>query len=169
MGLKKRKLTQEYFGRTAAEQIDFYGQLIYHVLVQMNQLEMRAVCLVCGHAPLWPWAIRAVERFNKSCKDTRAFGSLDFYYPNRSGHVGCDHAAKWETSCLSYLRPDCVDLSVFRGREDEQIVGVRGADPRTQASIEIGRKACNLMVEAVVRKAEELLGKERLPGRGTAL
>ena len=71
--------------------------------------------------------------------------------------VGGDHAAKWETSYLWYLRPDCVDMSVFLGREDEELIGVGGIDPRKEATVEVGRKACDLIVDGMVRKAKQLI------------
>jgi hypothetical protein len=48
-------------------------------------------------------------------------------------------------------------MSVFLGRESEPLIGVMGEDPRRTASIEIGRKACDLVVEGMVRKAKELI------------
>ena len=142
MKFKGRKFATSYFGKTGEEQIAFYQQLIYHTLVQMNTLEMKAVCLLCGHYPLQGFAQPAVVRFNRNFKDTQAFAGIEFHYPRKSPHVGGDHAAKWETSYLWYLRPDCVDMSVFLGREKEPLIGVMGTDPRKEASIEVGRKAC---------------------------
>jgi creatinine amidohydrolase len=159
MGFRKRKFGEAYYGRGPQEQISFYKDLIYHVLVEMDTLEMRAVCLLCGHYPLYDWAAPVVERFNAEFKDTKAFAGIEFHYPRKTTKVGGDHAAKWETSYLWYLRPDCVDMSVFLGRETEPLVGVGGEDPRTGASIEIGRTACDLIVEGMVRKAKELMGK----------
>jgi len=159
MQFKGRKFSGGVFGKTREEQCAFYEDLIYHVLVQMNTLEMKAVCLLCGHYPLHTWATAACARFNKLFKDTRAFAGIEFHYPRKSKHVGGDHAAKWETSYLWYLRPDCVDMSVFLGREDEPLIGVFGDDPRKEATIEIGRKACDLIAEGMVRKAKELLRK----------
>jgi len=161
MKFKKRKFAETYFGRTADEQIEFYQQLIYHVLVQMNTLEMRAVCFVCGHYPLRTYAAPAVERFNSKFRDTQAFAGIEFHYPPKSPNVGGDHAAKWETSYLWYLRPDCVDMSVFLGREKEPLIGVGGEDPRTEASVELGRKACDLIVGGMARKAKQLIAKTR--------
>ena len=157
MRFKKRKFALDYFGKTAEEQEDFYTQLVYHVLIEMNTLEMRAICLLCGHYPLHGWASRAVERFNAEFTDSRAFAGIEFHYPKKSKHVGGDHAAKWETSYLWYLRPECVDMSVFLGRENEPLVGVGGEDPRREASVAIGRKGVNLIVEGMVRKAEQLI------------
>ena len=52
-----------------------------------------------------------------------------------------DHAAKWETSILWYLRPELVD--VYRLPRDPSVAleGVGGDDPRLYASRELGRAA----------------------------
>lgn len=159
MKFKKKKFTESYFRNTPDEQIEFYTRLLYHTLTQMNTLEMKAVCLLCGHYPLHEWASVAVRQFNRDFPDTRAFAGIEFHYPagGRTTLVGGDHAAKWETSYLWYLRPDCVDMGIFLGREKEELVGVNGIDPRTEASIEVGRKACNLIVDGMVRKARSLI------------
>jgi len=157
MGFDERKFSDTWYRRTVEEQMRLYEDLLYHILVEMNTLEMRAVCMLCGHYPLYNWAAPACERFNRDFSDTRDFAGIEFQYPPQSDDVGGDHAAKWETSYIWYLRPDCVDMSVFLGREDEPLVGVRPDDPRKLASVEIGRKACNLIVEGMVRKAQELL------------
>ncbi len=56
MRFKKRKFSATYFSKTPEQQVEFYQQLLYHTLVQMNTLEMKAVCLLCGHYPLHGWA-----------------------------------------------------------------------------------------------------------------
>jgi creatinine amidohydrolase len=157
MKFKKRKMLPAQFGQTKDQQIESYQCLIRHVLVQMNSLEMKAVCLLCGHYPLYHYAAPVVEQFNREFRDTRAFAGRELDYPARSARVGGDHAAKWETSYLMYLRPDCVDMSVYLGRGREPLVGVMGEDPRRSASAEAGRIACELIVQAMVRKARELL------------
>lgn len=157
MEFEKGKFTETYFGKTGAEQVQFYQALLYHVLTQMNTLGMKAVCLVCGHYPIHDWAAPVVEKFNATFGDTRAFAGIEFDYPGKSEFVGGDHAAKWETSYLWYLRPDCVDMSIYLGREKDKLIGIMGDDPRQTASIEIGRKACDLIVEGMIRKAKELI------------
>ena len=71
--------------------------------------------------------------------------------------MGTDHAAKWETAFLMYLRPDCVDMSVYLGREAEPLTGVNGLDPRATATVEVGRKAAELVVAGMIAKARELI------------
>jgi creatinine amidohydrolase len=159
MGFDEARFSESYFGTSADEQVAFYRALLYHLLVQMNTLHMKAVCLLCGHYPIHGWAAPVVERFNAAFSDTQAFAGIEFHYPPKSEDVGGDHAAKWETSYLWYLRPDCVDMSIYLGRENDPLVGVMGDDPRRTASIEIGRKACDLIVEGMVRKARELIDR----------
>lgn len=165
MGYKDKKFVSEYFGKTHDDEIEFYRALVYHLLIQMNQLEMRAVCMVTGHAPLHYWAQQPVEEFNNNFHDTRAFAAMECLYREKREDLNVDHAGKWETSFLWYLRPDCVDLSVYHGRDPaEPLLGVKGMnpeggveDPRSDATIEIGRKASNLMVDGIISKARELL------------
>jgi creatinine amidohydrolase/Fe(II)-dependent formamide hydrolase-like protein len=157
MGFQPAKYKAAHWNKSDEAQADFYQQLVWHLLVQMNTLEMKGVCLLCGHYPLHRWAAPVVERFNESFQDTQAYAGIEYHYPPESKEVGGDHAAKWETSYLWYLRPDCVDTSVYLGHEDEPLIGVMGDDPRRTASVEIGRRGCELIVEGMVRKARELV------------
>lgn len=163
MHLPAKSFTTRHMGIGEDDQVDFYVQLIYHTLVQMNTLGMKAVCLLSGHYPLRGWVDKAIDRFHKVRRfgGTRAYCGIEFDYPTPNDHAkaGGDHAGHWETSYLWYLRPDCVDMSVYLGREDEPLIGVMGADPRTRASIELARKACNLIVKGMVAKAKSLVAE----------
>jgi len=159
MGFNPGKYTADHWAQTTEEQVAFYRKLVYHVLVQMNTLEMKAVCFLCGHYPIEGWAGPAAEEFNAKYPDTKAFAATEVGYGLSEEAAGGDHAAKWETSYLWYLRPDCVDMSVFRGREDEPLIGVAGEDPRTEASIEIGRRGAGLIADGMVAKARELIAQ----------
>jgi len=170
MKLPRSNFTSKHFGRADDEQVEFYRQLIHHTLVQMNTLGMRAVCLVSGHYPLKRWADEAIARFSRVRRHraTRAYCGIEFDYAPagvKKGLVGGDHAAVWETSYLWYLRPDCVDMSVFLGREKEKLIGVLGDDPRRNASIERGRRACELIVGGMVAKARQLLKQGGFKGK----
>lgn len=164
MKFKKGKFVEKFFKKEADQQVGFFQELIYHLLLEMSQLEMKAVCLYCGHYPLVDFAQKPVEAFNAAQKDTKAFAGMEVDYCPGDKRVGGDHAAKWETSYLAALRPDCVDLTRWRGHESEECpLGVCGIDPRKEASAAMGREACRLIVEGMVRKAAGLLnglGKE---------
>jgi len=51
-------------------------------------------------------------------------------------------------------------MSVYLGRADEPLIGVGGIDPRKEASIEVGRRACDLIVDGMIRKARELISSD---------
>ena len=157
MGFKKKKFKGDYFAKTGEQQIAFYKQLLRHMLIQMDTLEMKAVCFQCGHGPMAEWAGEVVEQFNKENKHIQAFAGDCIHYVKKSDPVGKDHAAKWETSYMWYLRPDCIDMSVYLGKDDEKLVGIIGTDPRGIASRAIGKKACDLVVTGMVKKAQQLL------------
>ena len=163
MHLPKGNFTTRHFGVSEADQIAFYQQLIYHVLVQMNTLGMRGVCLLSGHYPLKAWADKAIAGFHRVRRfaTTRAYCGIEFHYvpDEKRRFAGGDHAAHWETSYLWYLRPDCVDMSVYLDRQDEPLVGVGGKDPRKFASVALGRRGCRLVVKGMVAKARQLLGE----------
>jgi creatinine amidohydrolase len=162
MGLPPTNFSIEHFGKSADQQVEFFVQTVFHVLVQMNTLGMNAVLLLAGHYPLMDFAREAIRRFEQieRFRSTRAYCAIEPFYVGE-GQWECpggDHGAMWETSYLWYLRPDCVDLSVYKGREHEELIGVMdGPDPRTSASPELGRACVELIVDAMVRKSRELL------------
>jgi len=72
-----------------------------------------------------------------------------------------DHAAKWETSNMMFFYPDRVDMSAL-GKEPMKLDmsapwGIGGLDPREHASAQVGRRNVELAVDAIGRKAQELL------------
>jgi creatinine amidohydrolase len=76
-----------------------------------------------------------------------------------------DHAAKWETSNMMFFYPNLVSLAEL----GEGVLklnmsppdGIGGLDPRQHASAQVGARNVELAVEAIGRKAQELL--ESLP------
>jgi len=84
---------------------------------------------------------------------------------SRCEESSSDHAAKWETSNMMFLYPDCVDLGEL-GTDPINLdmkppSGIGGLDPREHASVEVGRRNVELASEAIGKKAQELL--ESLP------
>jgi creatinine amidohydrolase/Fe(II)-dependent formamide hydrolase-like protein len=72
-----------------------------------------------------------------------------------------DHAAKWETSNMMFFYPELVELAELG---DEEIIfdmrkpwGIGGEDPRVYASPQVGARNTELIVEAIGKKAQELL------------
>ncbi len=80
MGFNPVKFADSYYGKTGQEQVEFYQALLYHMLIQINTLEMKAVCLCCGHGPLLDFAQPVVDRFNATFSDMRAFAGTESVY-----------------------------------------------------------------------------------------
>ncbi len=165
MGFDPVKYTESYWGASPDAQIESYRLLLRHVLLQLNSLEMRAICLLCGHDPMVKWVLPVVETYNSLFPHSRVFAGTEYHYAANNQDVGGDHAAKWETSYLMYLMPECVDMTVYSTHRDEPLVGIIGEDPRGQASRDIGEKATDYIVKAMISRAEQLL--EEAGFRGT--
>lgn len=150
------------FGMSGEEQAEFYQKLVMHTLIQLTTLGFKAIVILTGHYPLYDWVHPVVEAFNESHSSCRAFVGIEFHFDIEAvgeNKVGGDHAAKWETSYLMALMPECVDMSVYLDKlPEEPLIGVDGEDPRVHASKEIGRAACELIVKGMNDKADELLG-----------
>jgi hypothetical protein len=50
-------------------------------------------------------------------------------------------------------------MSVFLDRDAEEAMGIYGEDPRGTASVALGRRGCELIVEGMVAKAHELIAR----------
>ena len=68
-----------------------------------------------------------------------------------------DHAGKWETSILWYLRPELVDIYRLPKDTDVPLEGVGGDDPRLHASRELGEQAVKAIARDLAAKGRELL------------
>lgn len=159
MKLPAASFKHRALGNTAEEQLKLYDALLMYVLHQIRSLGFKAICIVTGHYPIVGWARPVCRRFNRKFDDCKAYAGIEFHYvPKSKRHLaGGDHAAKWETSYLMVLRPELVDMTVYRGREKERLIGVGGIDPRTDASTEVGRRGVELIVTGMVKKARQLL------------
>ena len=58
-----------------------------------------------------------------------------------------DHAARWETSLVLALAPECVDLAELADEPDE-VLGVLGEDPRT-ATAEYGEAGLTALIDVL--------------------
>lgn len=165
MKLKRSSFTRNPFGTSADEQIEFYQKLVMHTLIQIHTLGFKAVVILTGHYPLYEWVRPVTRQFNKERDGCEAFAGIEFHYDVPAmgkDKVGGDHAAKWETSYLMALRPECVDMGVYQGRPaDEPLIGVGGEDPRIHASKQLGQAACDLIVKGMIKKGEQLLKKAK--------
>ncbi len=68
-----------------------------------------------------------------------------------------DHAGKWETSILSYLRPELVDMGRLTDGREDPLKGISGIDPREHASPEVGEETVAGIVRGMMRRILEAL------------
>lgn len=163
MGFEEKKFTREYLGLKDGEERNYTEQIVRHLLLQMDQMQMKAVLLVFGHCPWRQFTQKAIDDFKRKFKHVKVEGAGVNLFSRRTKFTGGDHAGQWETSCLMHLRPDCVDMNVYKGKTGNDVmVGIIGEDPRIDSSPEFGRRASEIMVEALVKKAEKMLGKKRV-------
>ena len=74
--------------------------------------------------------------------------------------IQTDHAAANETSLMMALHPELVRMENLPQEPDNWPVAVRGMDPRTEASAELGRRAIRLQKERMVGLLRAALSKE---------
>ena len=92
---------------------------------------------------------------------------------SRGPESDSDHAAKWETSNMMFFYPDRVAMGELpdgpMNLDMKPPHGIGGLDPREHASAEVGRRNVELCVEAIGRKARELLQSLPEDQRGFSL
>jgi creatinine amidohydrolase len=138
-----------------------FQALVRALVLELYGLEMRVVCIICGHYPLLQWAHQVGEQINAERADAVTIVGTDDQFVDRAPEgtelPGNDHAGVWETSYLWHLRPECVDMSVYESPNHDRLVGVLGEDPRDRASPELGGRACELIVAGMAGKARATL------------
>jgi len=134
---------------------EFLRSVLETTLAGLEQVGFKAAVLATGHT------------CRQQCGLMREIAAA---YPGRMKVYGTDdmewaddieftsdHAAKWETSILWYLRPELVDI--YRQPKDTsvELEGVGGDDPRVHASRELGRKATEAIARDLAALGRRLL------------
>lgn len=113
-----------------------------HLDVTLHALEtvgFRAAILATGHTCREQRDLmREIARDYTGAMNV--YGTDDMEWANDLD-FNSDHAAKWETSILWYLRPELVDVYRLPRDTGVPLEGVGGEDPRVHASRELGRLA----------------------------
>ena len=135
----------------------FLSTVLATTLSALAEIGFRAAILVTGHT-----CRQQIELMRSISKEHRGgmkvCGTNDAEWGDSINYTS-DHAAKWETSILWYLRPELVDI--YRQPRDTSIKleGVGGEDPRIHASRDLGRKAVEAIAADLARKGQELLAQ----------
>lgn len=158
MGLPPESFSPGHMMRPQYEADRSYIELLFHMLRQCESLGFKVITLIAGHYPLIQPAKTACEWYTLDGK-ARAWACSGYELVRDEIPDAGDHAAKWETSLLMELRPECVDMSRLPDDPEEKLIGVGGIDPRGNASREYGRRGVELVLERITERAHEMLPK----------
>jgi creatinine amidohydrolase len=156
MGLPAENFRPGYMWRSPYEADRAYIELLYHIMRQMESLGFKVVVMIAGHYPLLRHVRAAAEWFMLDSR-VRVLPVTGFELVKEQIPDAGDHAAKWETSLLMCLAPDCVDMGRLPVDLSEPLIGVGGQDPRTEASLEYGERGVAAVVDAFVARAHAAL------------
>jgi len=139
-----------------------FEAVLRNTFYELTTLGFRVIVAIAGHYPLIGPAKNAADAFapTKRAKIIPIIG-YDLVKDRFTG----DHAARWETSLMLYLRPELVDMNLLDPNPKNVPIGVLGVDPRGTASAEYGREGMEAMTEALRIRVHEALEEVR---KGTA-
>jgi len=142
------------------EDVDGIENLVAATFDRLSQMGFRVIVAITGHYPgeQVQMVKRAAARHEQQpgAATVIAMPEYEAYPgPERAG----DHAAKWETSILWYLRPELVDLARTEAHPDDPLHGVFGEDPREKASVDLGRRMIDTVVENLAERITAALGR----------
>jgi len=127
-----------------------YIRMTKKLVKQLYDMGFRVIVLLTGHYPTKQikQVRKAAKRISKK-KGCFALGIAEQYLIPDLDYFG-DHGAYWETSLMTSINQNYVDLSKFPKRlnfsERSRIHGVLGIDPN-KSTIEMGQKALELIVK----------------------
>jgi len=150
-----------YFHFQSQEGSDHLLPAVSNIFARLKAMGFRVIIGVSGHN-----VQQQIDGINEALEPVTADGTvagvgLWEMTLSRCEESNSDHAAKWETSNMMFFHPDCVDMSELgdgpMNLDMKPPSGIGGLDPREHASAEVGRRNVELCVEAIGRKAQELL------------
>jgi creatinine amidohydrolase len=128
----------------------FLKDLLNTTLNGLENVGFRAAILATGHTcPEQRDLMREIAREYQG--SMHVYGTDDMEWADDMDFTS-DHAAKWETSILWYLRPELVDIYRLPKDTSVSLEGIGGDDPRVHASRDLGKAA----VEAIARDLSRL-------------
>ena len=127
-----------------------YKRMTKKMVKQLYEMGFRVIILLTGHYPT-----KQIKQVRKSAKRISkkegcfALGIPEHYLIPDLDYFG-DHGAYWETSLMTYINQNYVDLTKFpkdlNFSERSRIHGILGIDPN-KSTIEMGQKALDLIVK----------------------
>jgi creatinine amidohydrolase len=159
MALSKESFKPGYMRKPSYQQDAFYIELLLHILYEIESLGFEVIVILAGHYPLLHHARETIKEYAKNGK-AKAWALSGYELVRDVIPEAGDHAAKWETSLLLILRPDCVDMSQLPKDRNSPLIGVIGTDPRDTTK-EFGEFAVNTLVDRIVACAHQFLKLQR--------
>ena len=129
---------------------EFFTTVVNTTLAGLEAVGFKVTILATGHTS--PEQSAQVRKIGESYAGKMMVRGTDDMEWADDLDFTSDHAAKWETSMLWYLRPELVDITRLPKDLSEPCEGVGGDDPRVHAGPELGKAA----VEAVARDLANL-------------
>jgi creatinine amidohydrolase len=159
MGLQKSNFMLGHMRKPSYLQDVLYIELLIHILYEIESLGFKVIIMVVGHYPSIHHANEAIKEYSKTGK-AKVWAVCGYEIVKDIIPDAGDHAAKWETSLLMALRPECVDMERLPKNKDVPLLGIVGIDPRETASKDFGEFAVNIIVDRVLSKARQLLAEQ---------
>jgi creatinine amidohydrolase len=135
-------------------------QLLTEYLEQLSDIGFKLVVIVSGHygPPHIAALVEAANLFTiwQTHRQTRVWIIPEYDLVTDLGYRG-DHAAKWETAILMHLRPELVKLKRLNDKNAGEAGGILGEDPRDSATVKLGEKIVNAIVERLANRVEKYL------------
>jgi creatinine amidohydrolase len=133
----------------------FLKNVLMTTLEGLDKVGFRAAILTTGHTCNEQRQLmrEVAEEFAGSMK---VYGTDDMEWADEIEFTS-DHAAKWETSILWYLRPELVDIYRLPRDTSVKLEGVGGDDPRVHASRDLGKKAVRAIAADLSKLGQRLL------------
>jgi len=153
MAEEKRYKNQQLAGSAYWVPEETFRTIIEATLKQLRRAGFRIV-VGHGHGP-------STNFFNRNAKEWKEKFGLETFvcwgseYDRQGMGIQVDHAAMNETSLVMALRPELVQMD--RLSKERWPVGVSGKDPRTFASVKLGRKIIELQTERMAKILQNAL------------
>lgn len=156
------------FDWTIMAEEDWVKPILKRTFEHLARFGFKVIVALTGHYPgeQTNMVKEAAAEVNVHLKGARVIGLPE--YEAYTPPVG-DHAAMWETSLLMALRPDLVEMARlgekpaepapngFHKDPSDPLFAIAGDDPRFLASLELGRKTVNEIVETLSGRVREAL------------
>jgi creatinine amidohydrolase len=145
---------------------EILGQLLDDILEGLVRNGFRVIVLLTGHYPGEQTSAvkEAADRLRRSHPDIRIWALAEYEaFPDE---FRGDHAAKWETSILQYLRPELVHIENLQGALEPDaprqtrtleemnapgpLYGILGENPAITASKILGEETVDTIVKNLV-------------------